>query len=239
MKITKGRCLLKSLTICSTFVFASHFTYGQAPTDTLTHRTDTLETERLPQVEIMGKKDGVFGKIPGSANYIPTTEIKKIAPVSGNEVLRRVPGVHVVDEEGAGLRVNIGIRGLDPNRSSSVLMLEDGVPISLNPYGEPEMYYTPSIDRMAGVEVLKGSGQIMYGPQTIGGVINYITPNPPEKEELHLRLRGGQLGYFSGYASYGNTVGKTGFIVNYLHRRADNMGPTWFKTHDLNFKTVT
>jgi Fe(3+) dicitrate transport protein len=53
----------------------------------------------------------------------------------------------VVEEEGAGLRANIGIRGLDPHRSRNVLILEDGIPVALNPYGEPDSYYTPQIDR--------------------------------------------------------------------------------------------
>jgi outer membrane receptor for Fe3+-dicitrate len=53
------------------------------------------------------------------------------------------------------------------------------------------MYYTPSIDRMSSVEIVKGSGSILFGPQTIGGVINYITPDPPQESlfQLNLKLR--------------------------------------------------
>jgi len=105
-----------------------------------------------------------------------------------------VTGLHAVDEEGIGLRLNLGVRGLNPDRSRNILMLEDGVPISLAPYGEPEMYYTPSIDRMARLEVLKGSGSILFGPQTIGGVINYITPDRqqyPQAALTHVSARTG------------------------------------------------
>ncbi|MBK8624822.1 MAG: TonB-dependent receptor plug domain-containing protein [Saprospiraceae bacterium] len=109
----------------------------------------------FPEVLITGKNDRIFSKIPGSVSFINTKEIKNINPISGNEVFRRTPGVHVVDEEGAGMRANIGIRGLDPDRSRSVLVLEDGIPVALAPYGEPEMYYTPPIDRMSGIEILK------------------------------------------------------------------------------------
>ncbi|HRG65031.1 MAG TPA: TonB-dependent receptor plug domain-containing protein, partial [Saprospiraceae bacterium] len=106
------------------------------------------------EVLILGKSDRLFGKIPGSASFIPTKEMQRINALSGNEVLRRSPGVHVSDEEGLGLRANIGIRGLDPDRSRTLLVMEDGVPVALAPYGEPEMYYTPPIDRMSGIELL-------------------------------------------------------------------------------------
>jgi Fe(3+) dicitrate transport protein len=190
----------------------------------------------MPEIMVIANKDRVFSRVPGSVTYIDAKEIKTVNPLSGNEVLRRSPGVHVVDEEGLGMRANIGIRGLDPDRSRSVLVLEDGVPVALAPYGEPEMYYTPAMDRMAGVEILKGSGQILFGPQTIGGVVNYITANPPQEEEGSIYVQGGQGGFFSGLVNYGNTFGNTGVQMNLLKKRADNIGPTEFDITDFNSK---
>lgn len=190
----------------------------------------------MPQITVIASRDRVFSRVPGSVTYIDAKEIQTINPLSGNEVLRRSPGVHVVDEEGLGMRVNIGIRGLDPDRSRSVLVMEDGVPVALAPYGEPEMYYTPAMDRMAGVEILKGSGQVLFGPQTIGGVINYITANPPQEEEGSIYIQGGQGGFFSGIVNYGNTFGNTGIQANLLRKRADNVGPTEFDITDFNTK---
>ncbi|MDO8965889.1 TonB-dependent receptor [Algoriphagus sp.] len=194
------------------------------------------EDVQMPQFAVIANRDRIFSKVPGSVDFLDKAEIKNLHPISGNEVLRRVAGVHVVDEEGAGMRVNIGIRGLDPDRSRSVLVLEDGVPVALAPYGEPEMYYSPAIDRMAGVEILKGSGQILYGPQTIGGVVNYITPNPPSEQEGAVRIQGGQGGFYSNLINYGNTFGNTGFQVNLLNKGAKNIGPTEFKITDFNTK---
>ncbi len=190
----------------------------------------------MPQFSLIANRDRIFSKVPGSVTFLDKSEIKSLRPISGNEVLRRMPGVHVVDEEGVGMRVNIGIRGLDPDRSRSVLVLEDGVPVALAPYGEPELYYSPAIDRMAGIEVLKGSGQILYGPQTIGGVVNYITPNPPQEEEGSVRIQGGQGGFYSGLINYGNTFGNTGLQVNLLRKGAQNLGPTEFNITDFNTK---
>lgn len=147
-----------------------------------------------------------------------------------------MPGLNVVDEEGAGLRLNVGVRGLDPDRSRNVLMLEDGIPIALNPYGEPEMYFTPAIEKMSRIEVLKGSGQILFGPQTIGGVVNMITADPPEQSTSQLRIRTGSGGNLSTYASHGSTHGRIGYLVSYLNKRADNMGPTRFNLNDISTK---
>lgn len=190
----------------------------------------------VSQVTIIATRDRLFTKIPGSVGYVSPRELKLLNPINGNETFRRIPGVHVVDEEGVGLRANIGIRGLDPDRSRNVLILEDGIPVALNPYGEPDAYYTPQIDRMQGVEVLKGSGQILYGPRTIGGVINYITANPPESEQLRVKVQGGESGYFSGLLSYGNTFGNTGVQINYLRKQADNLGVSDFHLNDLTGK---
>lgn len=197
---------------------------------------DTTKVYEMPQITVLGITPSALKLLPGTYSKVNTVDLRRIEPMTSNEILRKVPGLNVVDEEGAGLRINIGVRGLDPDRSRNVLILEDGIPVALNPYGEPEMYYSPSIDRMSGIEVLKGSGQLLYGPQTIGGVINFITQDPPETSTTNIRLRGGQFGYFSGYASHGNSNEKAGYVVNVLHKRADNLGPTQFELTDINAK---
>ena len=199
-------------------------------------RGDSVKELNMPQIEILAQRDRILSKVPGSVSVLDFKCIRKIAPMHGNELFRKIPGLNVVDEEGAGLRLNIGIRGLDPDRSRNVLVLEDGIPVALNPYGEPELYFTPPIDKMTTVEVLKGSGQILFGPQTTGGVVNLISANPPEKESSILRLRAGTGGFVSTYASYGNTIDKVGFLVSYLNKRADKIGATRFNLHDISAK---
>lgn len=198
--------------------------------------TAFLKMNDFPQVDVIGRKPELINRIPGSAIIITEVSLKNDKPLSGNEMFKKVTGINVVDEEGAGLRANIGIRGLDPDRSRNVLIMEDGVPIALAPYGEPEMYYTPAIDRMKSIEVLKGSGSILYGPQTIGGVINYITYDPPLSNSLSLRLRGGDGGYFNGQAAYGTTVDNVGFQLRFLHKQTDKIGITRFDINDLTAK---
>lgn len=204
-----------------------------------TQQTDTtqlIKTYEFPQVDIIGRTPALINRIPGSANIVSESSLQSSIPLTGNEVFKKITGINVVEEEGVGLRANIGIRGLDPDRSRNVLMMEDGVPIALAPYGEPEMYYTPAIDRMESVEILKGSGSILFGPQTIGGVINYITYDPPLDPLFSLMFRGGEGDFLASQASYGNTIDNVGFQVGLLHKQAARIGITNFNINDLTAK---
>lgn len=190
----------------------------------------------IAAIEVVGVARDALERIPGSVDVISRAEIRNTVPLTGNELLRTVPGVHVQEEEGAGLRANIGIRGLDPDRSRTVLVLEDGIPVSLNPYGEPEMYYTPPIDRMERVEVVKGSGSILFGPQTVGGVINYVTPNPPATSRGTADIQRGGGGYQRILGSYGGTWNQVGAYVSGFHKQADDLRGLFFDVTDLTGK---
>ncbi len=146
-------------------------------TTALAQRPDSTSRpgRKLPTVEVIGTPAALVG-IPGSGTLLSAGMLKAINPRDAGQALRVVPGLLVRDEEGFGLRPNISIRGLNPTRSAKVLLLEDGIPVTIAPYGDNATYYHPPIERFDRIEVLKGSGQIRYGPQTIGGVINYLTP---------------------------------------------------------------
>lgn len=119
--------------------------------------------------------------MPGSATFLNTKDIQDQAQGNVHELLRKVPGVYVRDEEGFGLFTNISLRGVDPGRSQKVTIMEDGILAAPAPYSAPAAYYTPNAGRMTGIEVLKGSSQIKYGPHTTGGVINYLSTAIPEE----------------------------------------------------------
>jgi Fe(3+) dicitrate transport protein len=189
--------------------------------------------EGVGEARVVGSGRGAIDRIPGATTVIGEREIQRTQPLNAAEVLRRVPGVYVRDEEGAGLRPNISVRGLDPTRSRRVLMLEDGIPISLAPYSEPEMYYNPPIERMGRVEVVRGSGNILYGPQTIGGVINYVTPSAPNRESWSLRTTAGDRGLWIWQGTYGNRVDNAAFIVSAMRRQGDGVRGIGFEVNDF------
>jgi Fe(3+) dicitrate transport protein len=179
-------------------------------------------------------------RIPGSVEIIDARTLEISRPFNFNEALRKAPGVYTRDEEGFGLRPSIGIRGLDPNRSAKVLLLEDGVPLGHAPYGDTDAYYHPPIERYNGVEILKGSSQIVHGPNTLSGAINYITRNPQEKFSGSLTLLGGNRNYFNGYANAGATLGRTGFVFDFLRKQGEGARENMrLGIYDVLIKSVT
>lgn len=178
-------------------------------------------TPPTEEVRVIGDRAEDLQKIPGSGTVIGAKDIARTAPVEVSEMLRRVPGVQVRQDPGAGGRLDISIRGVESGRSRRVLVLEDGVPISLNPYTEPDMYYAPPVERMRGIEVVKGSGNILFGPQTLAGTVNFLTLAPPDHRRIVTDVDGGTYGYLRGLASYGDAVGDTRWVVQALHRRGD------------------
>lgn len=169
---------------------------------------------------------------PGSLQTVDKNTLENSRIFTPSEALKKIAGVYVREEEGFGLRPNISIRGTNPTRSTKILLLEDGIPLTFAPYGDNASYYHPPIERFESIEVLKGSGQIGYGPVTVAGVINYLTPNPPEKPTFSLKLLGGNRDTFDGSAGFGGTFGKTGVILNFT--RKQGQGARENVRHGLN-----
>ena len=167
-----------------------------------------VSAEAVAPVEtiiVIGQKDGLR-TIAGSGATIEQADLVRARVLSVNEALRQVPGVFARDEEGMGLRPNIGIRGLSPTRSSKVLLLEDGLPLSFAPYGDNATYYHPPIRRYSRIEILKGASQIRFGPNTVGGVINYVTPPSPETFEGQATWAAGSDGYLEADLNLGGPI---------------------------------
>lgn len=123
----------------------------------------------------------------GSVTLVDLVQIQRVQPVSTEDVLRRLPGINIKTEEESAVVANFGIRGLSASESKS-LLLEDGVPVAPGLFIGNERYFNPRIQRVAAVEVLKGSASLRYGPSTIGGVVNYQTKTPDNGVELSGRV---------------------------------------------------
>lgn len=165
----------------------------------------TLARVAEDEIVVVGTRADLL-HIPGSGATIEHEDLETARVFTINEALRQVAGVFPRDEEGLGLRPNIGVRGLSPIRSSKTLLLEDGLPLTYGPYGDNATYSHPPVRRFDRIEVLKGASQIRFGPNTVGGVVNYVTPEAPSEFEARLMGAGGANGYAEFDAGIGGEV---------------------------------
>ena len=187
---------------------------------------------------IIGNRKGILD-LEGSAAVVDSEELYTSHVFTTNEALRKVPGVVVRDEEGFGMRPNIGIRGLNPTRSTKTLLLEDGIFLSYAPYGDNASYFHPPTDKFSSIEVFKGTDMLRFGPQTIAGTINYVTPTPPREPAGFIAGTVGNRDYYNGQFNYGGWVGNFGGAVDFIHKEGrgarDN---TNLKIDDVTVKGV-
>jgi len=173
---------------------------------------------------IVGSKEGV-NKITGSATYLDIDDLRVHSISDINSALRRVPGVYVRPEDGYGNFPNISLRGIDMGRSSKVTIMEDGILAAPAPYSAPSAYYSPNLERMSGLEVIKGSSQVKYGPHTTGGAINYLSTPIPEEVTTYSKIYYGEFDEMVGHIYHGGKKdtdsGRIGYLVEGYYRNTE------------------
>lgn len=179
------------------------------------------QQQSLDELVIIGDESSASA-LPGSAHVVSDEALDTMKYTDVHQVARQVPGVYFQEEDGYGLRPNIGIRGSGSGRSGKVMLMEDGVPMAPAPYAAPAAYYFPSFGRINGVEVLKGPDLLRYGPQTVGGAINFRSTPIPQQASGNLTT---EIAEDSGkriHGWYGASSEQAGFLVE-THQQ-DNDG---------------
>lgn len=194
-------------------------------------------TLNVPPVVVKGILPDRLDAVPGSYQVIDEKALEGRRPFSIQEALNNVPGVNVVGENTFGLGVNIGIRGLNPRRTARTLLMEDGMPLFLAPYGDPAAHYTTPLERVQRIEVVKGSGQILYGPQTVGGMINFVTRPVPTDGKVHGNVTAtlGNNDFTSLYGNIGAGDERGGLMIDALHKKGDGIRDN----HDFEIQEYT
>jgi len=191
---------------------------------------NTKESIEMAGLVIFGSSDEVF-KRAGSGTFLDYQDIQYQQNDDIHRVLLKVPGAYSRQEDGFGLFPNISLRGVDTTRSSKVTLMEDGILTAPAPYSAPAAYYSPTLSRMRGLEVLKGSSQIRYGPHTTGGSINYLSTAIPNRKTTYLKSMVGSFDEVRLHGYFGDTVqtdeGRFGYLLEGYLRRSDG-----FKTID-------
>lgn len=169
------------------------------------------EDERMGAHASLSAED-VF-RAGGSIATLDPELLSRLRYDDPTSVVMRVPGVTVRNEDGFGLRPNIGIRGTNPERSRGITLMEDGVLFGPAPYSAPAAYYFPLIGRFASVDVFKGPAAIQFGPQTVGGAIDFRTRDIPTDEDGAVDFAYGSYGTRRLHLFYGRGYSHGGFLV--------------------------
>ncbi|MCY1263542.1 Fe(3+) dicitrate transport protein FecA [compost metagenome] len=126
----------------------------------------------------------------GSRSVVTEANLKKGSVRGVDDALQRVPSVKIFDETGTGALPQISVRGLYESRSGRIQALSDGIPMALAPYGQTGLSLFPltlaTIDR---IDIVRGGAAVQYGPNNVGGVINFISPPIPREWRTTLQER--------------------------------------------------
>lgn len=185
--------------------------------------------ERMPE-----KKDNVL--YSGKKN-----EVLKLSNINGNfttnnarEIFSRVPGVTVWENEGSGIQINVGVRGLSPNRSWELNTRQNGYDISSDVFGYPEAYYNPPLEAVETIELVRGGSALQFGPQ-FGGMLNYVLKRETNKKfSFETQNTVGSYGLMSSYNAIGGNYKKFSYFL-YNHSRSGN---GWRENSDYSVRNT-
>ena len=154
------------------------------------------------------QQDNVF-EHPGARDVIRREAFERSGASSAREVLNRIPGVNAPENNGTGshdLALNFGIRGLNPRLASRSTVLMDGIPVPFAPYGQPQLSLAPlSLGNMDAVDVVRGGGAVRYGPQNVGGIVNFVTRAIPEQATFKAAMQN-QISPSSSHDGFKNSA---------------------------------
>jgi len=178
--------------------------------------TKQQSPDRMPET-----KDNVL--FSGKKN-----EVLKLSSINGNltnnnarEIFARIPGVTIWENEGSGIQINVGVRGLSPNRSWELNTRQNGYDISSDVFGYPEAYYNPPLEAVETIELIRGGASLQFGPQ-FGGMLNYVLKRETKKKfSFETQNTVGSYGLMSSYNAIGGNFKKFSYYVYNHSRSAD------------------
>lgn len=195
---------------------------------------DTAKVYQLNEVQVSGADSKVMTeKLPEvSGMHIYAGKKNEVLKLSGmdadlsinnpRQVLGKVPGLYIWENDGSGIQTGVATRGLSPNRSWEFNMKQNGYDMAAEPFGYPEAYFTPPLEAVQQIEVIRGSGSLQYGPQ-FGGMINYQLKKGDPYKALAIESQQtiGSNGLFNSFQAIGGTKGKLSYYGYMHHRNAD------------------
>ena len=199
----------------------------------LTSATDSLPTRTLNQITVKGSRSVVVESLPTvHGTYLmggKRSEVIRLLDIDANvaeknprQVFARIPGVFVYDMDGTGNQINIATRGLDPHRSWENNIRQNGVITNSDMYGYPASHYSPPMESINRIELVRGTASLQYGAQ-FGGMLNYVTKGADTTRRFGFETINsvGAYGLRSTYNAIGGRVGKWTYYAYYYRRHSD------------------
>ncbi len=193
----------------------------------------------LNEVVIEAEKENSFGigklmNVEGTSIYAgKKSEVILLNDINANlatnnsrQIFAKVAGINIFENDGAGIQLGIGGRGLNPNRVSNFNTRQNGYDISADALGYPESYYTPPTEALDRIEVIRGAASLQYGTQ-FGGFINFKFRRPPIDKKIQLTSRQtyGSFGLFNSFNSLSGTVKKFSYYTFYQYKQGNSWRP--------------
>jgi len=191
--------------------------------------------EQLNEVVVRANKKKIFqirrmkdfeetSVFAGKKNEVILLELSMANLASNNarQIYNQIPGLNIYQNDDAGLQLNIGGRGLDPNRTSNFNTRQNGYDISADALGYPESYYTPPAEGLNEIQILRGAASLQYGTQ-FGGLINFIMkkPNPDKKLEIITRNTVGSNDLFTNFTSLSSKGQKLSYYGYFNYKKGN------------------
>lgn len=200
--------------------------------ETVTVKATKEKTEGLTRLNSV---DG-YGIYESKKNEVIILDdlIANKASNNPRQIFAKVSGLNIWESDCAGLQIGVGSRGLSPNRNSNFNTRQNGYDISADALGYPESYYSPAIQAVERVEIVRGAASLQYGTQ-FGGLVNFVMKEGPEDKKIQFitEQSGNSLGFYNGFNSVGGTVGK----VNYYAYNRYAVGDCWRCNTDFESTT--
>ena len=195
--------------------------------------------QQLDAVKIQAEQEKTFGvtRLKGvegtNINEGKKSEVIVLSDLVANQatnnsrqIYAKVAGLNIWENDGAGIQLGIGGRGLNPNRVTNFNTRQNGYDISADALGYPESYYSPPAELTDRIEILRGASSLQYGTQ-FGGLINFkLKEGAPNKSiEVTSRETVGSWGFFNTTNSIGGTVKKVQYYTFFQHKEGNGWRP--------------
>jgi Fe(3+) dicitrate transport protein len=211
------------------------------------------QIENLDEIEIIVRNEKIFslhrlsavegtGIFEGKKSEVVLVDqsMANLASNNSRQIYSQVAGLNIFQNDDAGLQLNIGGRGLDPNRTSNFNTRQNGYDISADVLGYPESYYTPPSEGLSNIQIIRGAASLQYGTQ-FGGLVNFVMKEPKknQREQFIIRNSIGSNKLYTNFTSYMGSKNKFRYYAYFNFKEGDGFRDnSYFNSKNFFIKTI-